>query len=158
MDQRVLFLLLCGRRRVILSTFTCWKKRSLIVLRSNQRPAANERPFFWTDKPADDMKTLIFCPKHKENDVGIFRKYYVELSHFKKSYDNLEQSNRYFFAKKKIKYYLHIDWMVEKKLIHPCFLMKNPRNFHLLYVIALFGAQKNVSPITVGGQTWIFFL
>ena len=54
------------------------------MLRSNQRPAANERPFFWTDKPADDMKTLIFCPKHKENDVGIFRKYYVELSHFKK--------------------------------------------------------------------------
>ena len=114
MDQRVLFLLLCGRRRVILlSTFTCWKKRSLIVLRSNQRPAANERPFFWTDKPANDMKTLIFCPKHKENDVGIFRKYYVELSHFKKSYDNLEQSNRYFFAKKKKSNTTYIDWMVE---------------------------------------------
>ena len=37
--------------------------------------------------------------------------------------------------------------------IYSCFLMNNPRNFHLLYVIALFGAQKNVSPITVGGQT-----
>ena len=69
--------------------------------------------FFWTDNPADDMKTLIFCLKHKENDVGIFRKYYVELSHFKKSYDNLEQSNRYFFAKKKSNT-TYIDWMVEK--------------------------------------------
>ena len=126
---------------MILSTFTCWKKRSLIVLRSNQRPAANERPFFWTDKPADDMKTLIFCPKHKENDVGIFRKYYVELSHFKKSYDNLEQSNRYFFAKKKKSNttYILIEWL---KIDISMFLMKNPRNFHLLYVIALFGAQK----------------
>ena len=44
--------------------------------------------------------------------------------------------------KKKIKYYLHIDWMVEKKIDISMFLMKNPRNFHLLYVIALFGAQK----------------
>jgi len=156
LDQRVLFLLLCGRRRVILSTFTCWKKRSLIVLRSNQRPAANERPFFWTDKPADDMKTLIFCPKHKENDVGIFRKYYVELSHFKKSYDNLEQSNRYFFAKKNQILPTLIEWLNID--IYSSFLMNNPRNFHLLYVIALFGAQKNLSPITVGGQTWIFFL
>ena len=43
--------------------------------------------------------------------------------------------------------------MVEKKIDISMFLMKNPRNFHLLYVIALFGAQKNVSPITVGGQT-----
>ena len=125
---------------MILSTFTCWKKRSLIVLRSNQRPAANERPFFWTDKPADDMKTLIFCPKHKENDVGIFRKYYVELSHFKKSYDNLEQSNRYFFAKKNQILPTLIEWLNID--IYSCFLMKNPRNFHLLYVIALFGAQK----------------
>ena len=81
--------------------------------------------FFWTDKPADDMKTLIFCPKHKENDVGIFRKYYVELSHFKKSYDNLEQSNRYFFAKKKSNtMYLYNNILTEwlkKKLIYPCF-------------------------------------
>ena len=142
MDQRVLFLLLCGRRRVILSTFTCWKKRSLIVLRSNQRPAANERPFFWTDKPADDMKTLIFCPKHKENDVGIFRKYYVELSHFKKVMTIWSRVIVTFLQKKKIKYYLH--WLNGWKLIYPCFLMKNPSNFHLLYVIALFGAQKKM--------------
>jgi len=115
LDQRVLFLLLCGRRRrvILLLTFTCWKKRSLIVLRSNQRPAGNERPFFWTDKPADDMKTLIFCPKHKENDVGIFRKYYVELSHFKKVMTIWSRVIVTFLQKKKSNT-TYIDWMVEK--------------------------------------------
>ena len=142
MDQRVLFLLLCGRRRVILSTFTCWKKRSLIVLRSNQRPAANERPFFGQTNRPMTWKHWFSVPNIKKMMLASLENIMWNCHISKKVMTIWSRVIVTFLQKKNQILPTLIEWL--KIDIYSCFLMKNPRNFHLLYVIALFGAQKKM--------------